>query len=213
MRFLSIVMVTLMLLGTSGCGTIIGVLIHFVDSPEASPPLGEPFSAGQFGEYPDAYQATAFGSSTFSGSDAEVSGSQTVVTPATDATMADLAGTWVHSDGWAAVHIDDSGQIFQVDLSEEIHQYLGSDDLPLTVFNMGTTSISLDGEMVAKLEASVPPVHASGIITATLDSTHNVLYAAFMELTLEYADSSDAYNDYSTWLRWDPETGTLAIDN
>ena len=206
MRFLSIVLVTLILLGACGCGTIIGMLNHLAGNPEAAPPLGESLSVGRFVD--DAHESNSSYGSYFGNDELH-----TVVSPAVDATIADLAGTWIQAEGIAAVHIDNSGRVFQVDLAQDFRQYLEMDNLPLTIYNVGTATISPDGVMQANLTVSIFPISASGTASGTLDSTHNVLYGMSVEATITDGSSSYSDYDYSSWLRWDPQTGVLAIDN
>ena len=39
--------------------------------------------------------------------------------PAAGATQSDLAGIWMHGDGYMAIHIDGFGQIYQLDVGDD----------------------------------------------------------------------------------------------
>lgn len=209
MKSLKNVMIGLGVLGIVGCGTIVGLLNHFVGSPEPSPPLGTPFSVGLSYEG----MANMAGEPGQAGGEWMPSEPAITLNPATDAATADMAGIWIHAEGLGAVHIDDTGSVFQVDLSEQVRDYLQASILPLTLFRVGTITVGPDGNVEGELSVSLPPLHATATITGTLDETHNVLYAVRTHATFNDGTSSYSEQDHTPWLRWDPNTDALAMDN
>jgi len=198
--------------GLCGCGEVCAVLNHLVGVPEAVPPLGELMADLASALISGFYAAPAY-------SDGGLDGGGygywfPELTPAIGASQADLAGIWVHGDGLAAVHIDESGWVYQIDRAEDFGGNTlpaGLPLIPMTLFNVGSATVQPDGSVQADLSASLLGLRASANVTGTLDSTFNVIYGVTSELTFDMGQDPETGVDFAPWFRWNPETGILVI--
>ncbi len=196
----------------AGCADLYGVLNHLVGAAESAPPLGESFPGVRAGVGLAAdgrpIPPDINGGRAPTVNDVGTAGR--VLQPAQDATIADLAGVWVHAAGYGAVHIDESGRIYQVDIAETLGGEPVPPLLPRTLFNVGSAGVTPDGRVEASATISLFGLSACGTMTGTLDSTRTIIYDVVADLTADRGNGPEHGVDYLPWLRWDPQTGALA---
>jgi len=202
----------LMIAALAGCADLYGVLDHLVGAPESAPPLGESFLGVHAGIGLAAdgrpIPPDINGGRTPTVNDVGTAGR--VLQPAQGATIADLAGVWVHAAGYGAVHIDESGRIYQVDIAETLRGEPLPPLLPRTLFNVGSAGVAPDGRIEARASISLFGLSACGTVTGTLDSTRTIIYDVVADLTADRGNGPEHAVDFLPWLRWDPQTGALA---
>ncbi len=165
----------------SGCG----VLGHLIGVPETPPPLDRVASA--------LLPLATTG-------DASIDDRAEALSPARGATEADLAGIWVHGDGLAAVHIDRSGWVYQIDRAEDFDGL--PDGIPTILFNVGNVSVGTDGFVSADLAASILGISASAKVTGILDDTFSTIFAATTEFRYDLGQGPETTRDFAPWFRW-----------
>jgi len=193
---------TFILLGICGCGCESG-FYNLVGAPELGPPLGKalPIVA------PASLPATARDG-------LNGGGSPIAVSAASGATNADLAGVWMHAGGFGAIHIDQTGNIYQIDLPDVLNGEPVPDFVPRNMFNVGRANVATNGLVTANLSISLAgSVFASASLRGTLDSTHNLIFAVTSQSTFDIGSGPQTDTDSSPWFRWDPITGKFpAVD-
>ena len=203
----------LAIIGTAcGCADLQGVLDHLMGAPEAAPPLGTSF-LDSFAGFLLPSDGRPIPPDINGGREPnanDVGVSQSPLEPAQGAVQADLAGIWVHAMGYGAIHVDEAGRVYQVDLADSIDGTPVPDIVPRTLFDVGAATVTDDGRVQGDMSVSLFGLSASGALTGMLDSTRNIVYAVTLDMTVERGNGPEQGVDHSPWLRWDPQTGVLA---
>jgi hypothetical protein len=132
--------------------------------------------------------------------------------PAIGATEADLAGIWVEAEsGAAAVHVDASGWVYQIDLSEMRNGEPLPPGIPNPIFNLGRLAVDSDGRVTGELGVSLPGFSVSGSLNGVLGGTLDIITDVAMDGSVVVLDQTyqGRVDDMQVWLRWDPQTGTF----
>jgi hypothetical protein len=212
-RLLGIAFVLAVALGSTGCG----FMEHFLGVPEAAPPLGDSvlggtgalFAQGLLGRLMPGDSGQCIPSETDGSCNDTGGGQQPAVT--TD----QLAGIWVEGlYGAAAVHVDSTGSIRQVDLAEIIAGEPLPAGIPRRMFNVGQLDLSPDGTVTIQADLSVAGFSAVGQGTGYLDASLDAIYGITIQGEMTVLGQTTEVNvPNSVWLRWDPETGTFPYLN
>ncbi len=205
MRKTACFLVALLVGGVGGCGVIASMMTHFVGVAEDAPPLG---ALVEILDFPSFAPVESDGNS--NGSD---SGEPfPVLRPAEGATEADLAGVWVNGRGYAAVHINAGGRVYQIDLPDVIAGRVVPDIVPKTIFNVGNASVGADGSVAADLSVALLGFSAEATVRGTLNATHDIIYDAELNETINVGEGIEEFTSDASWYRWDAERQALAFE-
>jgi hypothetical protein len=212
-RLLTIALLLAISVGSAGCG----FMEHILGVPEAAPPLGESllgavgvlFDQGLLGRLPPSDAGQCIPTGTDQPCYDTGDGQQTSVT------IDQLAGIWVEGlYGAAAVHIDSTGSIRQIDLAEVIAGEPLPAGVPRRLFNVGQVDLSPDGNVTIQADLSVGGFSAAAQGYGYLDASLDAIYGLSIEGKMTVlGQTTDVSVPDSVWLRWDPQTGTFPYLN